>query len=87
MSTLGHLADRLRACPPADMRPRNHAKFFDNLDKFDDEHGGVPVREFLALARGDPREMLVSWTERTDGVGRMPDVVAALLDLPELGGV
>jgi hypothetical protein len=81
MTTLGDLLDRLRESPPA-IRARNLPKFHEHLDKFDDEYGGVRVAAFLA--RGDPRATLVQWTERTERVGLMLDVVDALLALPEL---
>jgi hypothetical protein len=68
------------------MHPRSHPKFLENLEKFDRAHGGVPVQvvEFLVQAGGDPRGKLAEWTERTPAVGRMFDVVAALLNLPAL---
>jgi hypothetical protein len=81
MTTLGDLLDQLRASPPA-MRARNLPKFHEHLDTFDDEYGGVRVAAFLA--RGDPSATLVQWTERTERVGLMLDVVAALLSLPDL---
>ncbi len=81
-----HLVDSLKASPPADMHTRSHPTFLENLDKFDGVHGGVPVVEFLAQAGGDPRGKLVEWTEHTPAVGRMFDVVAALLNLPALQG-
>ncbi len=67
------------------MRARNIPKLNEHLDRFDDEYGGVPVTELLF--RGDPHVTLVEWTERVAHVGLMADVVAALLDLPELRGM
>jgi hypothetical protein len=79
-TTLGGLADRLRASPPAD--DRYHAAYFKHLNEFIAEHGAVLLDDFLEL--GDPKTTLLCWSRRQDNV--WADVVRALLTLPELKG-